>query len=329
MIKDSVGAAPFQSKLVTQLLQTWQRRTPTALLLGLEWMFLIGVTLTNLLLPLPGQLPVMSPLWSRISLWQVLTIAVFGLMGLKRPKRNLSFKILYTIGEFGLVYLPILLDARLSYIFPPLHLIIVIRSCSMFGGLGQSITTAVANFLFCITLFSQRIDSVVPSAAVDMRYFFNHMMFTAQLNAIFAFTLISAFILIVVNALFFVQRSRQELTQAHDHLRHYALQVEDQATLQERNRIARELHDALGHALIAQSLQLDTIQCFWNSDPNRALHALNEAKRLGSQALNDVRQAISTLRTDPLQGLPLDEAIVKLLQIFINQRESCPVTPCD
>jgi signal transduction histidine kinase len=315
-VSDSLVTRRFQSQLAKPFLEVWLKRSPTDLLLGLEWMLLIGVTLTNILLPLPGQPQAIVPLWSTVPLWQLLTIVAFGMMGLRRPKQNLGFKTLYTVTEFGLVYLPLFLDPRISYTFPPLHLIIVVRSCSMFGKLGQLIIAICAGVSFTISLFAQNLNIITPSNAVVSVEQFSSMMLTMRLNASFAFMLISTFILLLTNTLLFVQRSRQELAHAHEQLRQYALQIEDQATLQERNRIARELHDALGHALIAQSLQLDTVHCFWQAEPDKAFRALREAKQLGSQALNDVRHAVSTLRIDPLQGLSLDSAIAKLIQSF-------------
>jgi signal transduction histidine kinase len=300
-----VAAPPF--------LAAWQKRSPTDLMLVLEWLLIIGVTVTNVLLPLPFKGQSNDSSITSPYLGSLLPIGAFAVMGLKRPRKNLSVKILYTAAEFGLVYLPSLLDPRLF--FPPFYLIIVIRSCSIFGNLGQLATVIFANFLFVMSLFSPRFRFIFPESAINAAQFPN-MLFTAQLNASFAFTLISSFILLLTNVLFFMQRSRQELTQAHDRLRQYALRIEDQATLQERTRIAREMHDALGHTLTAQCLQLDTVYCFWNSDPDKALRSLSEAKQLSTQALKEVRQAIAMLRADPLQGLTLEGAIAKLVQTF-------------
>jgi len=305
-------------------LAAWRKRTPADLLLFLEWMLLIGVSLTNLLLPFPFQAPPATPFLHTGPLWQILTILTFGVMGFKRPKQKLSFKILYTAAEFGIVYIPLMFDPRLSYVFPPFHLIIVIRSCSMFGKFGQLITAILANLLFTSMLLFQKLEIPVTNMAVIKAEQISSMMSIARLNASFAFMLISTFVLLLTSALVSVQRSRQELTQAHDRLRQYAIRIEDQAMLQERNRVAREMHDALGHTLTAQSLQLDTAQHFWDSDPDRSLRSLSEAKRLSTQALKEIRQAVSMLRADPLQGLTLDGAITKLIQTFHQTTGTLP-----
>lgn len=306
----------------TTFLDVWQRRTPADLLLALEWMLISGIAITNILLPFPFKAPSDALPWSNIPLWQVLIVLGFGVMGLKRPsKQNLPGKILYTAIELGLIYLPSTLDSRLF--FSPFYIVTVIRSCSIFGSLGQITTAIFANLLFIASLFSPRLSFILPGSTVEPEKV-SSVILKAQLNGSFAFILVSTFILLLTNLLFFMQRSREELTQAHHRLRQYALRIEDQATLQERTRIAREMHDALGHALTAQSLQLDTADYFWDSDPEKALRSLNEAKRLSKQALKEVRQAITMLRADPLQGLTLEGAIATLVQTFHQTTDILP-----
>lgn len=294
--------------------EIWIERNPDRLLIALELMFIIGATLINLVLPRPFQTEPRLALGMPESIGHILAIVLFATMGLKRPKHKLSLKILYTCVEFALICVPVLLVSRLPSVFPPLHLVIIIRSCSMFKKLGQVITMILANLSFILFLLNEKLDFVgLESANIDQLAISMH---SARLNALSAFMLIGLFILLLVNAYFSVQRSRQELAYAHEQLRQYSLRIEDQATLQERNRIAREIHDALGHVLTAQGIQLDTVYHFWTTDPDRAFRALTEAKRLSSQALYDVRQAISTLRVDPLQGLSLEDGLVRLIQTF-------------
>lgn len=296
-------------------LKDWQKRKPTDLLLWLEWILLVSGILINFILPQPFKMASTIQGWSSIQLFQIISIILFGLMGLKRPKHRLSSKIFYNIIEFSLVYLPSAINPDFIFAFPPFHLIILIRNCSMFGNLGQLITIVFGNLLLFNTFFNQRVNLIDPKSMVDTAQF-SSTMFAAKLNASFAFVLISTLILLMTNLLVFLQRGREELAEANNRLRQYALRIEDQAMLQERNRIAREMHDALGHTLTAQGLQLDTAQHFWTEHPEKALQSLRESKRLNTQALKDVRQTISMLRSDPLQGLKLDQAISKQIQSF-------------
>lgn len=296
-------------------LKDWQKQKPDDLLLWLEWILLISGILINYILPQPFKLNQPIKNWSNIEFFQIFSIILFGLMGLKRPKHNLVLKIFYNIFEFSLIYLPSIINPNVIFAFPPFHLIILIRNCSMFGSLGQLITIVLGNIILFSSFFNQKVNLIDPKSIVDTTNI-SSTIFAAKLNATFGFVLISTLILLMTNLLFFLQRGREELAAANDRLRQYALRIEDQAMLQERNRIAREMHDALGHTLTAQGLQLDTAQHFWNSNPEKALQSLHESKRLSTQALRDVRQTISMLRSDPLQGLSLDRAIAKQIQTF-------------
>jgi signal transduction histidine kinase len=297
------------------LFKEWQKRKPTDLLLWLEWILLVGGVLINFILPQPFKAAPAMNNGSGIQIFQFFSIILFGLMGLKRPKHSLFLKILYNIVEFSLIYLPSSINSDFIFASPPFHLIILIRNCSMFGNLGQLITIVFGNLLLFNSFFNQKVNLIDPKSITDTTQFASTM-FAAKLNAVFAFVMISTLILLMANLLFFLQRSREELAEANDRLRKYALRIEDQAMLQERNRIAREMHDALGHTLTAQGLQLETAQHFWNSHSEKALQSLSESKRLNTQALKDVRQTISMLRSDPLQGLKLDGAIAQQIQTF-------------
>lgn len=88
-----------------------------------------------------------------------------------------------------------------------------------------------------------------------------------------------------------------ELTSSHQQLREYAGQVAELATTRERNRLAREIHDSLGHYLTAISVQLEKALVFREKKPDEADQAVSDAKRLASEALQDVRRSVNTLRT--------------------------------
>jgi signal transduction histidine kinase len=95
--------------------------------------------------------------------------------------------------------------------------------------------------------------------------------------------------------------------------------------LEERNRIAREIHDSLGHSLTALNLQLETALKLWESNPGKAETFLATAKELGSKALKDVRQSVSTMRSNPLQEQSLERAIASLAENFHRSNSILPV----
>ncbi|WP_392477900.1 histidine kinase [Nostoc sp. C110] len=69
--------------------------------------------------------------------------------------------------------------------------------------------------------------------------------------------------------------------------------------MQERNRIAREIHDGLGHTLVAQTIQINNTLLFWESNNDKALTFLKQAKELGAEALLEIRRSLSLLRSNP------------------------------
>jgi signal transduction histidine kinase len=72
----------------------------------------------------------------------------------------------------------------------------------------------------------------------------------------------------------------------------------EQAKTQERNRIARELHDVIGHTLVVSLLHVQSARLAVEHDPADAARALAEAERLGRECLAEVRSTVGMLRED-------------------------------
>jgi len=89
-----------------------------------------------------------------------------------------------------------------------------------------------------------------------------------------------------------------EVKHAHHQLQVYAEQVAALATFEERNRVAREIHDSLGHALMAITVQLEKALVYHDSHPQEAVQAIRDAKSVAKDALQDVRRSVRTLRTE-------------------------------
>jgi signal transduction histidine kinase len=76
----------------------------------------------------------------------------------------------------------------------------------------------------------------------------------------------------------------------------------EQAKTQERNRIARELHDVIGHTLTVSLLHVQSARLAVEHDPADAARALAEAERLGRECLAEVRTTVGMLREDDAAG---------------------------
>ncbi|MBE9014034.1 response regulator [Pseudanabaenaceae cyanobacterium LEGE 13415] len=113
-----------------------------------------------------------------------------------------------------------------------------------------------------------------------------------------------------------LQTAEEDLRRSLEQERALNQRIEEMVAIEERNRIARDIHDSLGHLLVALNVQIETGLTLWAVDLDRAHNFLSEAKQLGSQALQAVRQSVSDIRSDPLQGQLLESAIVKLTDEF-------------
>jgi signal transduction histidine kinase len=105
------------------------------------------------------------------------------------------------------------------------------------------------------------------------------------------------------------EQARQLLAQ-HEQLRTEQRRAD---VLEERARIAREIHDVLAHSLGALGIQLQTVRALFtvHNDPDRALEALAAAQRMATGGLTETRRAVHALRSDTL---PLHEELARATQ---------------
>lgn len=106
----------------------------------------------------------------------------------------------------------------------------------------------------------------------------------------------------------------EKLESANHQLAAYAVQAEDLAATHERNRMAREIHDNLGHYLTIINVQLEAARHVIDDDSDRALEAIDTAQRLTKDGLREVRRSVASLRDSPVTGRPLPEAIAALVE---------------
>ncbi|MEM6717023.1 MAG: sensor histidine kinase [Cyanobacteria bacterium P01_C01_bin.147] len=285
-------------------------QTPFKQLLYVEWILLgmaTSVTVSSIALS-RGQ----RANWVELGLILGLTI-----MGLHLPQRWLS-KLSYTVLELGGLLLLMLQPERLSAmtpLSPLLGMVVVIRSCQRLQGWWR---VAVAMVVFLLHAMGVLTQWEMPLSPLIFQRLgmqpTDWQMNAIKVNLIIFFGLVLLFVLLLVNALLSVYRSQQELAIAHEQLRAYAAKIENQATLQERNRIAREIHDSLGHTLTAQTILLENALLFLPPKAERAKEYLTTATESAYQALREVSKSVATLRTRSLQDAPLSQTIPALVK---------------
>jgi signal transduction histidine kinase len=86
------------------------------------------------------------------------------------------------------------------------------------------------------------------------------------------------------------------------------------AVLRERERLAREMHDSLGHSLVTLTVQLEAIQRLYPRDPARAVSLLEESKKITRLSMEALRRALNNLRMPGLGERTLSEAMKERCQ---------------
>lgn len=231
-------------------------------------------------------------------------LLIFSTMGLVFPTRRWQ-KLLYTLAEFGVLLLLALVGQ--IPLFQLLFLALVIRNCVLFEGYTRTIITVLA-FVACIVCLINRRVLPFRVASDQLGVFW--------LGSLLIFGLVILFLQLLVDAVMTERKSRDALAEANVRLQQYAMKVEELATMQERNRIARDIHDSLGHSLTAFNFHLEAAIRLLKVKPSEAEALLLELKQLGGQALADVSQSVAALRADPLGGKSLGAAVAMLVEHF-------------
>lgn len=92
--------------------------------------------------------------------------------------------------------------------------------------------------------------------------------------------------------------SHLALSAAHQELHLYAKQVEELTAIYERNRMAREIHDTVGHKMTALLVQLQLLREWQKRDSKKADETVGVCETLAREALDDVRLSVRTLQTE-------------------------------
>ncbi len=115
----------------------------------------------------------------------------------------------------------------------------------------------------------------------------------------------------------------QELQFAHQQLRDYAIQSEALAITRERNRIARDIHDSLGHYLTILALQIETALKLYAQRPADLDHLQSElqlARKTVSECARAVHESVMTLRVEESQPQTLKDSLEELAAQFEHVR---------
>ena len=111
-------------------------------------------------------------------------------------------------------------------------------------------------------------------------------------------------------------RRQRELV---EQLREAQAELADRARADERNRIAGEMHDVIGHALTVSLLHVSSAQLALDDDPETARASLAEAERLARTSLDEVRAAVGVMRSGhpgDVAPMPTAADVTELVESF-------------
>jgi signal transduction histidine kinase len=107
-----------------------------------------------------------------------------------------------------------------------------------------------------------------------------------------------------------------ELQEAHQKLQEYAGRVEELAAVEERNRLAREMHDTLGHRLTVAAVQLEAAQRLCSIEPERSKAMIGTVREEVREALAELRTTVTALRAPLEEDLQLRTSLRRLVSHF-------------
>jgi signal transduction histidine kinase len=113
-----------------------------------------------------------------------------------------------------------------------------------------------------------------------------------------------------------LHHSHEALSEANSQLQNYSKQVEELTTIRERNRIAREIHDTVGHKMTALLVQMELSKALLKIDIDKAEQTISVCESLAREALQEIRLSVRTLHQEEEEAVPFIPSIRKLLGDF-------------
>lgn len=101
-------------------------------------------------------------------------------------------------------------------------------------------------------------------------------------------------------------------------------QAQELATLEERQRLAHNLHDAINQSLFSAGLIAEVLPRLWNQDQDLILHSLKDLRRLTRSAQDEMRTLLAELRPKTRTDSNLDD-LLRLLGNTLSGRIDVPV----
>jgi len=190
----------------------------------------------------------------------------------------------------------------------------VAKSFFLIGNKQTVWTTTLSGIVWVASEYHSEIKELEQLGAVHFEPPFGVGNYSPQSILIFSVALyvaVSTFTIFFSSAIVAEHNSRKRAEALGE-------QVEIMAKNLERTRIARDIHDSLGHTLTDLDIQLKVAKKLRDRDPDKAHLAIDKASLLSGQCIEDVSRAIQTMRQSDFD---LNRALSNLVEQISNERQ--------
>lgn len=112
-----------------------------------------------------------------------------------------------------------------------------------------------------------------------------------------------------------IKHLNEKLKLANIKLQEYASRIEEVAISNERTRVSQELHDSLGHSLMALTMHLEFAKKICTTKPQKVEEVLSQSEKIAKGSINDLRKVVTLLNSES-EIMDLNSSIEKLIRNF-------------
>jgi signal transduction histidine kinase len=205
--------------------------------------------------------------------------------------------------------LDLLLASSYSFVFVHTNM----PSQALIAGVGISLFYKIRSHRIMLVFFF-----LLMLYWIAFSYYEIYKGLSVNLVDIIVFTVFILYTTIMGSLLRNYQQSRNETVQLNKQLLQYSKKIEALATTRERNRIAREIHDSVGHNLTSLLIQLQAARKLRHIEPERSDTVLVKCEHLARSTLQDLRLSVRTMNEEEWTADSFAEMIKRLVDDFSN-----------
>lgn len=265
----------------------------------------------------PWKLPVLS---AGLYLCLLLLLSV--------PCRSKTHFLLKTMVELAMVFV---ISYALNFSYTGLVFLIIADTMSYFSDMKQRIVLMASIFVVYMLMDYHLLSARYPMISMETCWaYYNRetqsllLGLKNILNSLNMILFISYTIVLILTEVKEKERilglneklntANRELKLANEKLEEYARESEKAAETRERNRLAREIHDTLGHSLTGIITGIDACVMLVDIAPEATKEQLKAIANVARQGIKDVRRSVKALRPDALESLDLKSALIQMIE---------------